>query len=81
MEYGAEVAQVTVRLADGSTIVKPLVYGFDLRASDDPNPTAAPRSAALSAVSIEVGGALVKSVEFHRSDTAAGLRVHGITLI
>ncbi len=83
MEVGAVVATVTVHLADGTSIEKRLRYGLELRAADDPNVTAVSRFKGRTAVVIEIADtpALVKSVEFQRADAAAGLRVHGITLI
>jgi hypothetical protein len=83
MEVGAEVATVTVHLADGTSVERRLRYGVEIRAGDDQNATALARSKSLSAVVIELADApaLVKSIEFQREDAAAGLRVHGITLI
>lgn len=83
MEFGADVASVIVRLADGTTRTLKLRYGIEVRAGDDPNMTATARKDGVSAVFIDLGKIrqLVKTVEFHRSDASAGLRVHGITLI
>ncbi len=83
MEVGVTVATITVHLADGTSVTKRLRYGVELRAADDPNATALARSKGRTAVVIEISDtpALVKSIEFQRADAAAGLRVHGITLI
>lgn len=83
MEFGADVATVIVRLADGSTRTLKLRYGIEVRAGDDPNMTATGRAEGVSVVFIDLGKVplLVKAIEFHRNDAAAGLRVHGITVI
>lgn len=83
MEYGDSVAVVKIHFQDGRTVTKTLLYGFDLRASDDPNPTATARANGVSCVELEVGDAPVQvaDIELQRAHSAAGLRVHGITLI
>jgi hypothetical protein len=83
MEFGTPVATIIVRTADGRAKELQLRYGIEVRAYDDPNFTAAPRQKGRTAVVVEVAdeSTIVKTVEFHRSDASAGLRVHGITLI
>jgi hypothetical protein len=83
MEFGADVATMIVRMGDGTSRTLKLRYGIELRAEDDPNMTATPRAENRSAVFLDLGDAakIVKTVEFHRTDASAGLRVHGITLL
>lgn len=83
---GEVVGEVATILDDGTQISRDLIYGKDVRAPTDRRDTlATPRVDGLSAVRILVGDGMssrkVRELRIRSSSSAAGLRIHGVTLL
>lgn len=78
----ALAGHAVVHYSDGTNSDHEIRYGMHVRSVRDTKATmAAPRKNTVSAVRIEAGGKRVKSVELVASHSAAGLRLHGVTVL
>lgn len=77
------IGEVTLVLQSGERVTKPLIYGSHARAIHDARPAVlAARQGTVSAYRVPVPeSAQVASVSIRAGDSAAGLRVHGLTVV
>lgn len=76
------VADAVLTFADGRTETFELRYGSHLRAVNDARPTAAfDRVGTRSAVNLEFSPGQIKTLTIRVTGSAAGPRIHGITLL
>ena len=84
MDDITHLGKINVQLTDGTIVSKSLEYGAHIRAVDDPaGSMVSPRHQGISAVVVSLGEDAVKvdSVTIEAENRAAGLRVHGLTLL
>ncbi|MFM9872888.1 MAG: glycoside hydrolase family 20 zincin-like fold domain-containing protein [Fimbriimonadaceae bacterium] len=78
----ALAGNVVIRFEDGTSQKAEIRYGTDVRSVTDTRSTiASPRAGSLSAIRISTGGKQLKSIEIVASNSAAGLRLHAVTLL
>lgn len=80
------VAEISVKTSDGRYFAKDILYGQHVRANRDKRATLlAPRENGLSAFRIDLsengGSSRIVEVRIKRKSAAAGLRIHGLTLV
>jgi hexosaminidase len=78
----ALAGQVQLNFADGSSEQTEIRYGMHVRSVTDNRSTiATPRKGTISALRIPAGNKELKSIELVASHSAAGLRLHGVTIL
>ena len=80
------IAEIRVKTSDGRFFAKDILYGQHVRSSRDKRATLlAPRENGLSAFRMDLsdtgGSSRIVEVRVRRKNAAAGLRIHGLTLV
>ncbi len=78
----ALAGNVVLNFADGTSQTTEIRYGMHVRSVTDKRSTiATPRKGTLSAIRITAPGKELKSIDVIASHSAAGLRLHGVTIL
>lgn len=78
------VARITIHMASGKKVTHDIAYGTDVRAANDSRATMrTARSGSVSAVRIPLGSdrGMIKDVVIARTHPAAGVTLHGVTVV
>lgn len=78
----AVAGNIRIIFTDGTQIEQTIRYGMDVRSVTDKKSTiSSPRRDTLSAIRIPTSGKELKSIEIVASNSAAGLRLHAVTIL
>jgi hypothetical protein len=82
-KYGEPVANVTVLLDGGLTIIRTLHYGIEVRSKDDADPcplTERRDGVSCYSISVQPNPSMIRSISITSRNDSAGLKLVGITL-